>query len=666
MPKFFDEFVPQLVQRVRKSNPAAADILRDVVAIGSPVWKHPTAIYFGGINWTGPQPQPKLAILCDAGADAPDLSKRIDSLLQQAAKDNTNGPMPSVKTYGSLVVLAFGTPASIDAQFQNPPLDCLSKATKFVATLAQVQPDPAFIEYVDCPGIVKLVDDSLQQMKDAKVIARWTQIRDSLGISGLHEVITTAGFDGKDWQSQAFIGASEANTGILALLHGAPISQDLLKAIPQTADRASAGRLDLDSLLGHIRDVVAQIDPETGDQFDQGLANINQMAGLDIRKDFLAALGDEWATYSDRGVAGPGFLGTVVVNRLRDADTAEKSIDQLTQRINMILAQAIGQPEIKIEFHQQVIDGLTVHYLAIPLVTPSWAISDGNLYLGLYPQVVTAAADQVKNHAPSILDRTEYQTVMKRLGDHPAGAVEFCNLPVTAVDSYTDSLMISRLYTGFADIFGVHPPVMMVPPLKKLLPELSPSGGITWTDAQGMHAKSISPFPGADLVAGASMSNAIVGEEAMMVSILLPSLNKARETANRAKCASNMHQIGLAILLYQNDNNQKYPDDLGTLTKTEQITAQCFLCPSGSTALPANFGTMTPDDIAKWVNDNSDYVYLGKGLKGDKAGANFIILYEKDGAHGGEGMNMLFGDGHAEWFQMDRAKKMIADQQGGM
>ena len=34
---------------------------------------------------------------------------------------------------------------------------------------------------------------------------------------------------------------------------------------------------------------------------------------------------------------------------------------------------------------------------------------------------------------------------------------------------------------------------------------------------------------------------------------------RSREIANRAKCASNLHQIGLAILLYQQDNNQLYP-----------------------------------------------------------------------------------------------------------
>src|SRR5204862_6660940 len=44
-----------------------------------------------------------------------------------------------------------------------------------------------------------------------------------------------------------------------------------------------------------------------------------------------------------------------------------------------------------------------------------------------------------------------------------------------------------------------------------------------------------------------------------MISILVPSLGRARETANRVKCASNMRQIGQAILLYSNDNRGAYP-----------------------------------------------------------------------------------------------------------
>lgn len=51
----------------------------------------------------------------------------------------------------------------------------------------------------------------------------------------------------------------------------------------------------------------------------------------------------------------------------------------------------------------------------------------------------------------------------------------------------------------------------------------------------------------------------VIGIIALLISILLPSLNRARETANRVKCASNLKQIGLAILLYSNENRGAYP-----------------------------------------------------------------------------------------------------------
>jgi prepilin-type N-terminal cleavage/methylation domain-containing protein/prepilin-type processing-associated H-X9-DG protein len=51
----------------------------------------------------------------------------------------------------------------------------------------------------------------------------------------------------------------------------------------------------------------------------------------------------------------------------------------------------------------------------------------------------------------------------------------------------------------------------------------------------------------------------VIGIIALLISILLPSLNRARETANKVKCASNLRQIGQAILLYANDNNGAYP-----------------------------------------------------------------------------------------------------------
>lgn len=51
----------------------------------------------------------------------------------------------------------------------------------------------------------------------------------------------------------------------------------------------------------------------------------------------------------------------------------------------------------------------------------------------------------------------------------------------------------------------------------------------------------------------------VIGIIALLISILLPALNKARESARTVACGSNLRQIGMGVAMYLNDSRGAYP-----------------------------------------------------------------------------------------------------------
>ena len=155
----------------------------------------------------------------------------------------------------------------------------------------------------------------------------------------------------------------------------------------------------------------------------------------------------------------------------------------------------------------------------------------------------------------------------------------------------------------------------------------------------------------------------LCGAILLLISMMLPKRGRATETANRIKCASNMRQIGQAIMLYRNENQGQYPPDPEALLLTQQISSEVFTCPSsdderapGSTAQAQAANLSTPGHLS--------YVYLGKSMNVTTS-AEAVVLYEPLTNHKKDGANFLFAGGHITFIPMPLAQKIISEINAG-
>ena len=127
----------------------------------------------------------------------------------------------------------------------------------------------------------------------------------------------------------------------------------------------------------------------------------------------------------------------------------------------------------------------------------------------------------------------------------------------------------------------------------------------------------------------------------VMLMSALPAITQARGRAHTISDIGNLKQIGLGMMMYSMDNDDKFADDLGEIWSYIN-DGKVFVSPAGKTPPPAN--------AAEVRAGKCDYLYFGKGKKaaGIQKPSETPLACTKPGLLK-EGVNVLYCDGHAEW-----------------
>jgi len=659
LPRIIEQQLPVLIDGGVAEGKADAG-LRLAALLARPAWRYPTAFVIGELRGEGPNPKPAMAVICDAGAETEALAKKVEDL----AKGMT---APALTVWRVNTMLVIGIDGGVDFEPSpraQPPRPRLADSKDFQAVVARLGTDPAVVAYVDVAALVKAYEARLRP--DSPDAREWATLRDIVGLAGLKHAGFSYGFDGPDWAVRGYLHAPGGTAdGLLGLLaNAAPVSDDLLKLVPASAPWLAAGRFDAGRAYALVHGVVAKNHPDAVQNFDRDIARASKEMGADLVKDVIEPLGDEWVTYAAPDVAGTGVLGTVIINRARDGAKLEAGLSALERFLNKMMANEPGAAA-RVQFAQTKAGDLTLHYLAIPAVGPTWAVKDGNLYLGLYPQAVIGAVEQAAGKGGRILDAPAFVAARKRAGGERANALMFADLPRTAADTYPLMLAIDRVYAGILSATGTEPVEgMTIPPLNRLMPHLSPLAIAASKDADGWAYRRICPFPGSEGLATQLHALTGQGQQLNLIPVVLPALAKARAQARSVACMANLRQVTMGLIMYQTDKKGFLPDDLGQLVTGKYMpVGQVFRCPAAGAAAEAP--PQDPETLAAWVKAHATYVYLGNGrVKVTRVArpSEVVIVHEPlDGAaaHGGM-VNLAFLDGHVELVPLEQARQVVA------
>ena len=131
----------------------------------------------------------------------------------------------------------------------------------------------------------------------------------------------------------------------------------------------------------------------------------------------------------------------------------------------------------------------------------------------------------------------------------------------------------------------------------------------------------------------------------LMISILLPSLSRARELSKRLVCGAQLRGIGTSVKIYAMGWEDQFPPDFDVLVNSGEVTVRQFCCPSSDAV---------PGDV------HACYEYVEGQTEGDDF--RNVLVYEKSANHADEGGNVLFLDGHVDFVRpYSRIEELVAE-----
>lgn len=548
----------KLLARAGEQDRRAAEARQVFVPAAKALLRRPLAVYVSKVELSPGNAKLEGALVVNLGDQAAPIRAAVEWLTalgqQQAGSPSTEEtvrgvkvrrlPMPSgapplawgVK--GDYLLLAAGE-GSIERALARlePSARPAAWLTKLHAQLPVAR--IATTCYLDIPALLKLVPkNDADPTAEAAITA--------LGLRNVKSLATVTGLSQRGTLSRTLLAIDGPPQGVFQLAAAQPLSARDLRFIPNTATVAAAARFDLSAAYELLLAGVGQVEPEARERIEQALVQANRALSVNLVEDVFKGLGDVWCLYSTPDDGGQFMLGATLVVAVRQRAALQRAHDALLERARQALAAQGDRPA---EIREETFRGRKFHYLqpiGVPLpVAPAWCLTDEALVVALNPQGIKAFLTRGAGQGASLAETKQVGALIR--GPSPPLAVAYLDTASALRSTYPVIQMLATM--GAGELRKQNPPIELpsLPSLAAITPHAEPAVTSFRRTAVGILIDHYQTVPGSSLMTGNSTP--------VMMALLLPAVQAAREAARRARATSNLREIGLA--LHQHESEHK-------------------------------------------------------------------------------------------------------------
>ena len=500
-------------------------------------------------------------------------------------------------------------------------------------TLARVQgADDAWVFHGNVQQALFLFGPFLQKDMGAQDYGKFQTMMQSLGITDIKTINSRIGFAGPDLLGGGLIETRPE--GIFKLLR--PVDLADFDLVDGRASEALAFNFDFAGGYDLLTKILSgTLPPADFEKFVAATALFEALSGSKL-EEFLGNIAGPMLGYAVPagavvGSSTSGFVGLVPV---KDPNRMEDCLGKLEALAETQFSQQMkGMFKVNI----QEMNGVKLHSwviapLALMQISPCWALLGDKLAMASNTSTFFMAREHLTAadmKSKSLRANPKFQQVTQNL---PRGLIslQFSDTQI----QFRGMVAALQQFWPMASMLAAQqvkaPLPTMAPDFSGVIPDMGPAVSYAWFDAAGLHSQFKGPLP--------TSGNLNVGSSAMLVSILMPALSRARELANQAKCAGNLRTIITGIHIYANDHRDELPKKLGDMVKEGDLTEDILMCPDKKSP--------------------GSYIYRGNDLTVSHSG-NMIVVHDGIGNHD-EYRNVAFLMGAVKQVTEEEFQELIA------